>query len=439
MRHTKISLAAALLMAAYLAMPAGATAANDKSYSTTIGGTKTTTLTKYLVMDKDTNVPNVSFSFSIAAGGHVDGNVDEGTLEVKEGILTGLVKSGDGTVSFSSSDSAIDESEKGTETPVFATAGDTDEKFVKKTLDLDFKDVPFPEPGVYRYVITEDASTSPLDYVTYGYEGASAASNETIRTLDVYVVDDTAAGSTNLKLSIAGYVFYKGTQTAGPKASTSTTAVSPNNGAEVPGATKSPTITNYYNTQDLTFGKAVTGNQGSKDKYFKFTLNLTGAPANTTYSVDLSKAVETSGSNTATKSGYQNQPNPATITVGNDGKGSAVFYLQHGQYITVQGVTKGVGYALTEDKEEYTSADGITAGNSLLNWDGEDGNDALTDPANGSINIADIHTGFTNTKTGSIPTGVAMTVAGSAALVLLGAAGVTAGAVMVKKKRHEDE
>ena len=82
-----------------------------------------------------------------------------------------------------------------------------------KTMRLDFTECGFTEPGIYRYVITEDNSAQ--DGVTY---------DPTLtRTIDVYVADATytpytsgAAGETQNKLRIAGYVMYKGTVTDAP-------------------------------------------------------------------------------------------------------------------------------------------------------------------------------------------------------------------------------
>ena len=46
---------------------------------------------------------------------------------------------------------------------------------------------------------------------------------------------------------------------------------------------------------------------------------------------------------------------------------------------------------------------------------------------------------FTNDKAGTLPTGVLMTVAGSAAIAALGIAGVAAGTVYLRKKKSEEE
>jgi len=258
---------------------------------------------------------------------------------------------------------------------------------------------------------------------------------------------------------------YNGTQTGAPKASAATPEATPN-GAEVAGATKNDTITNVYSSQDLTFGKAVTGNQGSKDKYFKYTVEISNISAeNAKLSVDLSGADSAvpASPNAATNGDYAGKVNPAeliadtTKTVDADGykaeavtageapdtvttyKITAEYYLQHGQYITIQGLPKGASYSVTEDEEDYTKTSGIAAALSPLNWNGESGNDALNDAVSGSIADADIHTGYTNDRSGTIPTGILTTVAGSLGVVALGAIGVTGGIIYMKKKKSEDE
>lgn len=460
-----IASTAVIASAAALPMSAGAAGTTYSSTLVTEEELKTTTLDKYLVMKADANVPNSRFTFTVAPGTAVAADKENGTLAVLAGIGTPTLTNG--TMTFSTADTATDEASKGADdTPVFVTEDTTDEKYVKKTLTLDFSGVAFTEPGVYRYLITESGTNQGI---TNGYVDASAT--EVVRTLDVYVedADEAAAEGTDAgkpQLKITGYVMYNGTQTGAPKAKTSASAAAPNNGAEVAGATKNDTITNVYSSQDLTFGKAVTGNQGSKDKYFKYTVEISNiSAANAKLSVDLDGAdtAVPASPNAATNAGYAGKTNPAvliadtartiaadgyTVTAVTSGEApdtvttytiTAEYYLQHGQYITIQGLPKGASYSVTEDAEDYTAANGISAALSTLNWNGEDGNDALDDAARGAITDADIHTGYTNDRSGAIPTGILTTVAGSLGIVVLGVAGVAGGALYLKKKKSEEE
>lgn len=460
-------IASAAVIASLAAVPMSASAAGT-TYSSTLtteNDKKVTTLDKYLVMKADANVPNAQFTFSVAPGTAIAADKTSGTLAVLAGIGTPALTNG--TMTFSTADTATAEASKGADdTPVFVTADTSDEKYVKKTLTLDFSGVAFTEPGVYRYLITEAGTNQGI---TNGYVDASTT--ETVRTLDVYVEDagttvaeGTDAGKPQLK--ITGYVMYNGTQTGAPKAEASASAAAPNNGAEVAGATKNDTITNVYSSQDLTFGKVVTGNQGSKDKYFKYTVEISNISAeNAKLSVDLTSADSAvpASPNAATKTDYAGKVNPAVLiadttkTIAADGytaeavttgeapdtvttyKITAEYYLQHGQYITIQGLPKGASYSVTEDEEDYTKTTGIVQKLSTLDWNGESGNDALADAVSGTIADADIHTGYTNDRSGTIPTGILSTVAGSLGIVALGIAGVAGGAVYLKKKKSEDE
>ena len=460
-----IASAAAIASLAAVPMSASAAGTTYSSTLTTENDKKVTTLDKYLVMKADANVPNAQFTFSVAPGTAIAADKTSGTLAVLAGIGTPALTNG--TMTFSTADTATAEASKGADdTPVFVTADTSDEKYVKKTLTLDFSGVAFTEPGVYRYLITEAGTNQGI---TNGYVDASTT--ETVRTLDVYVEDagttvaeGTDAGKPQLK--ITGYVMYNGTQTGAPKAEASASAAAPNNGAEVAGATKNDTITNVYSSQDLTFGKAVTGNQGSKDKYFKYTVEISNISAeNAKLSVDLTSADSAvpASPNAATKNDYAGKVNPAVLiadttkTIAADGytaetvttgeapdtvttyKITAEYYLQHGQYITIQGLPEGASYSVTEDEEDYTKTTGIVQKLSTLDWNGESGNDALADAVSGTIADADIHTGYTNDRSGTIPTGILSTVAGSLGIVALGIAGVAGGAVYLKKKKSEEE
>jgi len=457
--------AAAAFMAA-MPLSAGAAGTTYSSVLTTADSLKTTTLDKYLVMKKEANVPNAAFAFEVTAGEPVPvaANASDGTLAVLAGVGMPVLKVGtaDGnTITFSTADSATEEGSKGTDTPVFMTSDTTDEKYVKKTLTIDFSSVAFTEPGVYRYIVTESGTNQGI---VNGYVDSS--NTEVKRTLDVYVEDaGTTAADGKPQLKIAGYVMYNGEVKKAPKANN--TAADPAtvpNGAEVAGATKNATITNVYFSRGLTFGKAVTGNQGSKDKYFKYTVEIGNiAASGTQFSVDLRGAdtAVPASPNAATKTDYAGKTNPAVLIADTEnaadgytvekittGEGTAAvttykitaeYYLQHGQYITVQGLPEGLTYIVTEDAEDYTPTNGITEDLSTLNWDGNAGNDALIDAFKGNIGTADIHTGYTNDRTGTIPTGVLTTVAGSLGIVAIGAAGIVGAFIYLKKKRSEEE
>ena len=435
MKMKKIFAAAvslSLVAAASAVAPVHAAAAT--SYSATLATEEaltSTTLDKYLVMDADANVPNATFTFSVTPGAKIDADTEHGKLAVLKGIGSPEFT---GTMTYSTADNPTDEADKGTDTPVFATADDTtDEKYVKKTLTLDFSSVAFTEPGVYRYIIEE---TGTNQGITNGYSDLV-----TKRTLDVYVEDaGTTDDSDKPQLKIAGYVMYNDEQTDAPYAEVPAEATDtvPN------GATKNATITNLYESYDLTFSKTVTGNQGSKDKYFAFTVLIENAVSGTIYNVILDDATTEISANpnaaTTCITDDVTQPNQITVPEGATSV-SQVFYLQHGQKIEIQGLAKGTQYTITEAPEDYTpsaEASGEDVKTGDASGTGEDielADNAMSD----DYMQGDAQIDFTNDRSGVIPTGVLSTVAGSIGLAAIGIAGIAGGAIYLKKKKSEDD
>ena len=359
-----------------------------------------------------------------------------------------------------------------------------------KTMRLDFTDCGFTEPGIYRYVITEDNTAQ--NGITYD--------STLTRTIDVYVEDATytpytsgTAGTTVNKLRIAGYVMYNGTITTAPAkpgtASTGTASTLEDglantmtgdngavygtpNGYEVGSATKSEGFKNTYVTHDLTFSKTVDGNQASRDKFFKFKVEIKNATVGNLFDVDITGAENavpaTASLNSATQASYASQVNAsqlvadATKTVATDGytfelnSGSttvgtitAYYYLQHGDTITIKGLSDNTSYAITESQEDYTAALALTG--DTKNGDETTGTiiSALTVDTNGDTAAdwtagyvdtalkADATAAFTNTREGTIPTGVILSIA-APAVVGLGVLSLII-TLNVKKKREEAE
>ena len=374
------------------------------AYDTTIGGTKTTTFDKFLVMDKQANVPNATFTYAVTAGKAKAYNVDEKKFQVLAGVdankitMAGVGTTTANTIAYTPTDTTIND--KNTNVKNY---DETTEKYAKKTATLDFSAVTFTEPGVYRYIITES-----------GTNQAITNDADLTRVLDVYVND--ASTETEKKLTIAGYVLHSNENdepdvAAGENAGSTGTYV----------ATKSQGFTNEYDTSDLTFKKEVAGNQASHDKYFKFTVKITGAVKGTVYTVDVTGADDQSKTNAATIAENAGKENVKTMTVGDDGTISQDFYLQHGQEIKIQGIAKETKYDVTEEKEDYKSEAKAVTG--------------YMDDVSGKIVSTDLKTSYKNTRDGVIPTGVIMTVAPFAAVTLLGAAGM----VTIKMRKKEDD
>ena len=392
---------------------------------------------KYLVIEDTANVPDLTFKYEVTTPS-VTPTPATGKLNLYAGITAVVTPDPSDTDAVAVTYPTIDDVRFN---EGYATVTPAPQGYAKyeKTITVDFGDgaVKFSEPGVYRYYIQETKeSIAGLYYdVTETDLTTERDAIGRYRTLDVYVEDDTSDTTPTKKLKVVAYVMYEGmidgtlapsdlTGETGPQTPNGETGVIsyPVNGTTVPGVDgkpKSDNYTNYYDTHSITFGKEVTGNQGSKDKYFKFTLSLS-SPVAITCDVNRDYA-DTSLSdkgNSATSYDLTDLTNPQSIEITTPTgtpvryTATADFYLQDGQYIVVNGLPEGVTYELTEAAEDYNSEAGIAAANSSINWDNNDetgtnGYDALADATSDTTGItADVHTGFTNSKNGIIPTGV---------------------------------
>lgn len=388
------------------------------AYSTEIGGTKTTTFDKYLVMDEQAEVPNASFTYAVTAGTAKAYDVAGKKFAVLAGVdadkvtMAGVGTKTANTITYKQGDATLNDAN--------ALVKDYDnsyEKYAKKTATLDFSACRFTEPGIYRYIVTES-----------GTNQAVTNDADATRVVDVYVnnayenaASDNAEGI-DYELEIAGYVLHSNADDA-PDVS-----LGENNGsAGSYVATKSQGFTNSYDTSDIFIEKHVSGNQASRDKYFEFTVNITDAVPGTVYDVDLSDADATTKTNAATITANEGKTNPATLTVGADGTVTQKFYLAHNQSIVIQGVAKDSKYKVTENAEDYKSTPA----------DATNYVEGRGDATSGTVASKDIYTGYVNTRDGVIPTGVIMTVAPFAAVTLLGGAGAVT--MVMKKKKSEEE
>lgn len=456
--------AAALAMTASMTVPLNVSAENYKIEDQAQGGTWN--FDKYLVLDKDAAVPNVTTKFSIAAGEALPDPVNGvtcyagiGTPVFSADEAQEVTLEGDkAVVAFDSNDTTTPEKSANTKTVIFKTTeDDTDEKFAAKTLTVSFAGITFPEPGLYRYIITEEAPTDGGISIPAGHS--------TEYTLFVTIKDE------NGKLVVANteYVLQEGT--AAPTI-VDKDVLNENN--EVTGSTrvnanKKTGFTNWYTTHDLMFNKLVQGNQGSRDKYFKFTVKLTNPEGDGALTMTEARnndrfivkgTYDTNpANNNATKAEYKaaaEGSEDSVMKVANRGElqsmslsGETVsyityeqlaagkdFYLHSGQNIEIYGIPEGLGYEVSEVKEDYTA---VVALHSAEGYDSDgaasDENTKVTDAS--LTNTARLT--FTNTKGGTIPTGLITTVAASAAVLVIGAAGVAGGMIYLKKKKDNEE
>ncbi len=396
-----------LLLSVLLPMNAfAATTVTPASFETDPG------FTKNLIYDKDASIPTCSFAYTIVPGEKAD------ATENTYAVYPGVKKSGRPTVesvSFSSADesSAV----AGSSTSTVTT--DTTKKYVSKDLAIDFTGVTFTQPGVYRYIITETKDTAA--YPQISYDGAET------RTLDVYVVnkpDGTPA------LEIQDTRLYSGTVTAG----------APRSGSAP--AEKSTGYTNRVETVSLGFGKTVSGNRGSKDKYFKISVSLSGLGSGTRLTVDLNgtaQAPEQTDATTypaAAMSGVNLGNNIASLTANASGAVSHDFYLSNNDSIIIKNIPKGAKYSVTEAPEGYTPSLTINGTSVPVVNNGTDistgagTSDATVEARTLTDNTTVM---FNNDLTGTVPTGVMLTVIPG----MLITAAAAAGLLILRGRRKE--
>lgn len=370
MKFNKISrkLAAALLTCTMMVSMLGMTAMAENTPVT--GAAAGASFTKYLVMDQDANVPNAVFSYTVSPG--TAENATETTPEIKAGI-------GDVTVTdtvFEAGDPTYAAVENGD--TVTLAAG---QKYAKETATVDFSAVNFTEPGIYRYVITENGTN----------DGVTNDTDNTIQ-LDVYVVSDADG-----VLSINGYVFPDGDDNDADEDT-----------AKVDG------FVNTYDTTNITLEKLVTGNQGNRNQYFSFNVVIDDAVPGTVYTVSGGKST-----------------NPTVLTADTNGTVTGTFELKDGDMLTIKGLTDATTYTITED--DYSSQGYTTKWDDAAStvYDTDEAAEGLT---TGKLTVeAAQNVTFENAKEVVTPTGIVMSIAPYILMVVF--AGVFA--VMFLRKRRE--
>ena len=214
----KRRLTSALVMLLAFALLIGTTAITASAATTyTVNGTKTE-FNKYLVVDKDTNIPAISFNFTVAPG------TPAAATSTTPAILAGVGTPTIATVTFTNGQ------ETSTTQPESGLTLASGKKFAVQTATVDFSGVTFTEPGVYRYVITEQ-ETAGAKAVTYDTQATTPGSK--VRYLDVYVAD------VNNALTVSSYVMHE------------TTTVVANNDADGKADDKSSSYVNEISTKDL--------------------------------------------------------------------------------------------------------------------------------------------------------------------------------------------
>ncbi len=402
----KITACVLVLILLAAVFPVGASASDEyEKYS--IPTASNPTFHKYLTIKNGGVIPASQFGFTIEAGSGVTAT---GTTL---GVLPGVFKNGKpsiANVSFAAN------------APTTAGAeGDgivdtRDKKYASQAGTIDFSGVEFTEPGVYRYIITENA----------GGGTSSGVENDPVpeRTLDVYIMDNGSGA-----LTFGGYMLYSGTVTDAPLATDSAEGAAPS------GAVKDDKYVNSVANTELTITKTVTGNQGSRDKFFKITVSLTGLGNGAKVSVEKTGYAAGNASKTSATSyplstvNGSNGNGVTELTANPSGVISHDFYLSDGDTVKLTGVPNGASYTVKEEPEGYTAS-------AKLNGTAINLSDSGTAKQTAQLTLNDDSTlAFTNSRSGTVPTGVIVSVIPG---FLIAALGVT-GLIMIAKKRREEE
>ena len=162
-----------------------------------------------------------------------------------------------------------------------------------KEFTIDFSNVNFSQPGVYRYVITETANAYTSSGVTTEVTGTHA------RYLDVYVMrsatyDETKTTSDNWQ--IYGYVCTIESEPITPDGDTTTTGAVKTNGFVTATNDGTDVPADEYHTFNLTIGKTLSGDATMNSHKFPFEAKWTAGTATGTFQF----AVETEGTASVT-------------------------------------------------------------------------------------------------------------------------------------------
>ena len=312
------------------------------------------TIASKLTMDENAMVPSVMFNYSIAPASENE-LTSTGGMPVTAGV--------DGAVSLSPA--SVNYSDKGL-TSENADGTTTITAQLSAVLDAS----KFTAPGIYRYKITQQKPV--LDGLNVTHEALF---------LDVYVENNGT-----------GYVV-KGCTLS----------------AEAGSGKKTDGFVNDYATHKLTIKKIVAGNQGDKNKDFKFTVSLSGATGETY------KYVKVKKDGTSTPEGVANSGSTVSVS------------LSDGDSVTFHGLSSEDTYAVTEGdykKEGYETSYKI----------GETGNETKSNTISAKgIGTSDTTVTFTNTKEATVPTDVIRTVVPYAAIVAFAA---VMGVVFFRPRRN---
>lgn len=311
-------------------------------------------------------VPNATYEYAIAPGDAVAATAT--TPQILEGVGTPTI----GSAQFTSADTIVDNE-------------------VDKTVTVDFTNVTFTAPGIYRYVITE---TDPT-VVGLTTDGANTL------YLDVYVENGTDG------LEITNY-----------QMTTSDNAPTVSDG-EATYTGKFTGDEDAYTTYTLTVTKKVDGAMADANKDYDFTIDFSDLSNGTKVTVDGTQVAAGAVDGSLSVTGIKLNPAESQTS---------------GDKVTITGVPGDAMYEVIETlaaSEGYTVTAQVGEG-SKTKLENVSGEYATTSASMDSTNV---NVTVTNTRESSTPTGIMMDIAPYAVLVVIAAA----GCFIFLRKRHAKE
>lgn len=341
-----------------------------------------------LVMASDTELKDISFTYSLEPGTAVAAN---GTSrEVKPGILN------ENCIVGSADFASEDPTKPGTPSdPSFAG-----KKYMDKKVKILIGTDQFTEPGIYRYTVNESTS---LEGVNAGLFQLDAS---TQRVLDILVEYPD-----NENMKVTASVFHK-TQT------------------ELLGNTldvneKSSGFDNSYllTTNDLVIRNSVSGNQGDARRTYNYVFKLDKDIAGRELSV------------------IHNDGKVETIQIDANGHGELAFSLTGNERITIKDIQKKAMYTVTAEKEVLSKIGFdlyVTSSNAAAGYSQAVCCSTKDETSCYMTNLSvdeDVDITFLNVKNGVVPTGIILDTAPYTLSMVMGIVGIA----LIQKKKKMDK
>ena len=412
MRRKDSLLIKAMLTAGALFAVMPALSVSAENTYTPVSGEKIT-IEKYLIYASTSNAPEVTFTYNMTPGDAIP--PEGGKYEVKSGgdpsvAGTPVI----GSASFDS-ESIKYSTAQSTSSDIGQYAGITvdpvelsdNDVYSRSDISVDLSGVSFSKPGIFRWKITENDAGEQAN------RGVVPVGEQT-KYLDVYVSSDSYnEGSAHGTLEITGYILQNKEGYQPPL-------------EEGDDVTKTVGFTSRYSTHNISLRNKISGNQGSLNKYFEYTWNITGAHQNCKYDItyiNADRVVPDKPTDKVTKAEYRGKENPVSVTTDSDGNATFKVYLKADQKISINGISDKAKITITQTQEEgyYVEHEASPR---------EPGNSVYIDSLLTERNVT-----FYNEKKGAIPTGVIQNIIPGMLVVITALAGIY---IMTRLKEETD-